>query len=583
MRIKIADKKAILIAGIAYVALAILHIPDSLFRHVFDKNAPVQFLTLALIGALFTLFISLKSERFRFPKLVRYGALALILSQFSSLILSGNLMGSLIGDAGRFVGTASTLALLAVSIFHSQFKYSSFLSLMRWYVAAVELVVFIGIAQHFNLIELPGDQGVASTLGNTDFFAAYVGTALPLLIFLALESSKKARISLAIFALVNIYALYLAGPLQGYLDIAFTALGALFLIVRKKLPRRSWTLNARTFLGTFAIIIWAEFIFLMPFLGDFIPVLGNDVQVKIRSNFWLAGMREFFSHPLLGVGPDQYGNYYEHYRTLEDIKKYSNILSNDAHSASVQTLATVGIIGTLAFLFLLAIVVRSVLIIWDERRIDRKALFALSLFIFVYLTNSFISPITLTHKYLLWAVCGFIVGQAYRLPSWKTARELSLRAVALSGTALLIIVATIFAQAQINFLTTVENYAAKKSTTVNFTHPSVLPCFMYFDAKLLIAKSVSAEEGLKVALAEIDAHPRCVAAETEITRIVVNSGQMTNLGQLVYRLYELAPARSETLSFGMYYANRSGDTKLRAVLVKSMKALGLVYIPGKLG
>ena len=120
-------------------------------------------------------------------------------------------------------------------------------------------------------------------------------------------------------------------------------------------------------MGTFALIIWAEFIFLVPFLGSWIPVLGNDIQVKIRSNFWLAGVRQFFDFPILGVGPDQYGSYYEKYRTLEDARAYEKILSNDAHSASVQTLATLGIVGTLAILILVAILVRSLMIQWDSK------------------------------------------------------------------------------------------------------------------------------------------------------------------------------------------------------------------------
>jgi O-antigen ligase len=408
----LAQKKTIFFAGIAYLGLSVLHIPDPLFRYIFDKNAPVQFLNLVLIATGFSIYIAIKSHRFRFPKLVTYGALALIAAQFISMMLSGDLMGSLIGDAGRFVGVASTLALLAVSIFHTQFKYEAFISLLKFYIAAIQIVVLIGIAQHFKLIELPGDHGMTATLGNLDFFAAFVGTSLPLLALLWWESGKKVRIALIAAALLNIYALRLAGPLQGYLDITFTALGLLIFAGRKFIPRRSLTLNVRTFLGTFGLIIWAEFIFLMPFLGDFVPVLGNDVQVKIRSNFWLAGMRQFFDHPLIGVGPDQYGNHYEQYRTLEDVQKYANILSNDAHSASVQTLATVGIFGTLAFLFLLALVIRSIFILWDSEKINRKALFIIGLYIFVYLTNSFVSPFTLTHKYLFWAVCGFLIGQS---------------------------------------------------------------------------------------------------------------------------------------------------------------------------
>jgi O-antigen ligase len=577
------QQKAVLLAGISYIAMAIFHIPDGVFRHAFDKDAPAQLFALTVIAAIFAIYMALKPERFRFHRLAIYGAAALLLTQFTSLLMSGNLMGSLIGDAGRFVGTASVVALLAVSIFHTQFKYEAFVTLARFYLVAIEAVCLIGIAQHFNLIELPGDQGISSTLGNLDFFAAYTGTAFPILLFVALNSSRRTQYLLGAVALVNVYALRLAGPLQGYLDIVFTALGLLILVARRYIPRREWTLNARTYLGTFAVIIWAEFIFLMPFLGHFVPVLGNDVQVKIRANFWLAGMRQFFAHPFIGVGPDQYGNYYEQYRTIDDIKQYSNILSNDAHSASVQTLATTGILGTLAFLFLLALVIRSFLILWDSRTINRKALFALGLYIFVYLTNSFISPFTLTHKYLFWAVCGFIVGQTYRLPSWQSQKLISVRIT--SATAALLIGATsfVFASGQLNFLTNLEKFAETKQQMVDYKQSSVLPCYMYFDYAYQMVVKPGTPNAVNLANDALRSNPRCISALIANTRTIVDSGDIVNLGSFVYRLYEIAPARAETISFGMYYVNRSGDKKLGALLEAEMKALGLTYIPGKLG
>ena len=563
--------------------MAIFHIPDGVFRHTFDKDAPAQFFSLLVIAAIFACFIAFKSERFRFERIAIYGGGALILALFASLLMSGNLAGSLIGDAGRFVGVASTIALLTVSIFHSQFGFSAFIRLIAFYIVAVEIVSLLGIAQHFKLIKLPGDQGVSSTLGNSDFFAAFIGTAFPLIFFLALNSSRRTKILLLMATGLNIYALILAGPLQSYVDIAFTLLGVLLLILRRYIPRRNWTLNARTFLGTFGVIIWAEFIFLMPFLGKMIPVLGNDIQVKIRGNFWLAGMRQFFAHPFLGVGPDQYGNYYEQYRTVEDIKQYSNILSNDAHSASVQTLATTGILGTLAFLFLLSLVIRSLLILWDANTINRKSLFALGLYIFVYLTNSFVSPITLTNKYLFWAVCGFIVGGVYRLPSRKSAPRQMVRTLSVLLAAILFSIAALFAGAQLKFLNHVETYATKKTITSNYTHSPLLPCFMYFDAEFLIAGQKSNQEALQLALDQLAINPRCVSAEIAITRAVVNSGDITNLGPLITQLLEHAPARSESLSFGMYYANRTGNEALKKSLQARLDQLGLVYIPGNLG
>ena len=577
------QQKAVLLSGIAYIAIALFHIPDGIFRHGFDKNAPAQLFSLLIVAAGYSIFIAVKSERFRFTKLVQYGAFALIATQLASLLMSGSLISSLIGDTGRYVGSISTFALLAISIFHTQFNFRAFLTLTRFYLAAIELVALAGVAQHFNLIELPGDQGMSATLGNIDFFAAFIGTSLPLIFLLALYSSRRGRVIALFAALLNIYALYLAGPLQGYLDIAFVVVGVLLFTLRKYIPRPQWSLNARTYIGTFAVVIWAEFIFLMPFLGDFIPVLGNDAQVKIRSNFWLAGTRQFFSHPLLGVGPDQYGNNYEQYRTLEDIAKYTNILSNDAHSASVQTLATVGILGTLAFLFLIALVIRSLLILWDSRSIDRKALFAIGLYIFVYLTNSFVSPITLAHKYLFWAVCGFVIGQVYRLPSRKSEKSATSKALPLLSAGVLALVATLFAQGQINYLTHIEKYAADNSVVLDYTPSPLLPCFMFFDAEMLMAKNVGVERASEVAQEELANNPRCVAAQIYTTERAVNSGDLNGLGALVYHLYEIAPARNQTISLAMYYANRAGDTKLRTALEKEMKSLGLVYIPGKLG
>lgn len=577
------QQKAVLTSGFAYIAMALLHIPDQIFPHGFDKNAPVQLLSLLFTASFYLIYIAFKSERFRFHRLAIYGAIALVATQITSMIVSGNLLGSLMGDSGRFAGSLSVFALLIVSIFHSQFKFQPLVLLIRFYIFAIGAVSIIGIAQHFDLIELPGAEGVSSTLGNTDFFAAMLGTTFPLIFFLALNSSLRGRILLGISAGINVFALYLAGPLQGYLDIAFFIAGIAIYLLRKYIPRREWTLNARTFLGTFAVIIWAEFIFLMPFLGDFIPVLGNDVQVKIRSNFWLAGTRQFFDHILFGVGPDQYGNNYEQYRTLEDIVKYTNILSNDAHSASVQTLATVGLLGTAAFLFLIALVIRSFLIIWDTRAIDRKSLFALALFLFIYLTNSFVSPITLTHKFIFWAICGFIVGQVYRLPSRRSERKASQRALPLSALALLLPFTLLFAQAQLNYLTHIEKYASDNSVVQEYKASPLLPCFMYFDGELLMVSNLGLESAAELAREELANNPRCVAAQIHLTKAAVNAGKVEGLKELVYRLFEIAPARTETISLGMYYANRTGDATLRGALEREMKALGLVYIPGQLG
>ena len=583
MVLRLRSEKTAVVAGLAYIAMAIFHIPDRLFRHAFDKDTPAQFLALTVISSAFALFIFLKGERFRFSKLPIIGALALIATQIISTLQSGDILASLIGDSGRFVGSISALALLSVSIFHTQFQLRTFFTLLAFYIAAVEAVVLIGIAQHFDLVELPGDQGMSSTLGNSDFFAAFVGTAFPLLALLAIRHSLRGRVFIGIIAAVNVLALYWAGPLQAYVDIAFTVLGLSLFALKRFIPRPRWTLNVRTFLAGFAVVIWAEFIFLMPFLGEKVPVLGNDPQVKIRSNFWLAATRQFTDRPLFGVGPDQYGNYYEQYRTFDDVVRFPNILSNDAHSASVQTLATLGIFGTAAFLFLITLVVRSLFILWDTQKIRRSYTLVLGLYIFVYLTNAFISPITLTHKFIFWAICGFIVGQVYRLPSRKSLNKSRIRiSAAIAGIAILI-GGGVATYGQALYLVNIEKYAKDNKVVSSYNSPFILPCFAYFDAELLMVHTKGDAAAAEFAMKKIEKSPRCTAATISLARTAANNDNLPVLKVYLDRLLTIAPYRSDTLSLAMYYANRTSDSALKALIEGEMKTLGLIYIPGRLG
>jgi O-antigen ligase len=577
---KVLKERSILLAAVGYFCAAVFHVPDNYFEHVFDRTAPLQFLTLALLASIFAIVIALNPSRFNFSKKARYGLFALAVFGLISVALSGNPIGSLFGDSGRFAGFLSLAALVIVAIFHSQFKIQAFRKLLLFYIATVEVVALLGIIQHFKWLTFPGAGGVSSTLGNTDFFAAYLGTTFPLIFLLVINGSRKVSIFLGGAALLNITAIYFAGPLQAYVDIAITVFGIAIYLVRKKIHRFQWTLNARTFLGTVGIIIWAEFIFLMPFLGNMVPVLGNDIQVQIRGNFWIAGIKQFLAHPFFGVGPDQYGNYYEQYRTLSDLKNYPDILSNDAHSASVQTLATLGIFGTLALIFLLTLLVRSILIIWDGRVIDRRILFAFSLFIFTYLTNSFVSPIILVNKYLFWAVGGFLVGQVYRNRKKISPRALNIRVAALTSSSVLVVASLLFIQGQWNYMTHIEKYAANNQAIIDYTPSPVLPCFMYFDAEALMLNNQGNQVVLDLASKELASNPRCVSANLVFAKYAVATGDIESLKKYAYQLHEIAPARGKSIEYGMYYATKVADQSLFDAISKIMKELNLIYVPG---
>jgi O-antigen ligase len=576
--------RLVAITGFCFLILAVGHIPDKVFPHGFDKNAPVQLVLLAVIAAGMTGFIFFKRERFLIPIKVLGAVYFLVTALLISAALSGNFIHSLTGDTGRFVGVISVLALLVVAIFHAQFDQDQIRKLIGLYLAAVVLVAVLGIAQKYGVLTFPGAAGISSTLGNPDFFAALLGTTFPFFFYLAISASKQIRALLAIGAAINLLAIYFAGPLQAYVDLGITVLALMAFALRRWIPRRNLSLNVRTFLGTFGIIIWAEGIFLVPFIGKFIPVLGDDVQVQIRSNFWLAGFNQFIRSPLFGVGPDNYGNYYEQTRTVKDIRDYTEILSNDAHSSSMQTLGTLGIAGTLAFIILIAFTIRAIAIIYDRHETNRKELFGLSLFLFVYLTNSFVSPLVLSHKYLFWAVCGYLIGRAYLTykPLEKTGQK-PLFAFLGTSTLLSLFIIVNFVIGQLNWLVNVEKYAADNSTKITYTSSKYIPCQQYFDAELIINSSNGNEVVKQMAQDRIAHSPRCVPAVILLAKIAFNEGDYVTSRKYVDQLLLIAPARSEVIKLAITLSNKTKDVKFQKQMANHLAALGLIYVPGTEG
>jgi O-antigen ligase len=576
--------RLVAITGLLYFFLAIGHIPDKVFPHGFDKNAPVQLILLVLIATLMSIFIFLKRERFNIPRKILGAIYFLVAALLISTGLSGNIINSLTGDTGRFVGVISVLALITVAIFHSQFSEDEIRKLIGLYLVTVVIVAVLGIYQKMGILTFPGAAGISSTFGNPDFFAALLGTTFPLFFYLAISATNQVRGLIAIGAVTSVVAMYFAGPLQAYVDLGITFIGLIVFLVRRWIPRKELSLNVRTFLGTFGVIIWAEGIFLVPFIGKFIPVLGSDVQVQIRSNFWLAGLNQFFKNPFFGVGPDNYGNYYEQTRTVTDIRNYTDILSNDAHSASIQTLGTLGFVGTLAFIILIAFTIRAISIIYDRGESNRKELFALTLFLFVYLTNSFVSPIVLSHKYIFWSLCGYLIGRAYlsnRVFSVRNSKAL----LGLLGTSTVLSIFIIinFAVGQLNWLTNVEKYAADNSRKMNYVSSKYIPCQQYFDAELIMNYSGGNEVVKKMAEMRVATNPRCVPAEILLAKIAFNEGDYVTARKHIDTLLLIAPARNEVLKLAITLSNKTKDIEFQKQLAQHLTSLGLIYVAGTEG
>ena len=564
------------------MTLALGHIPNNVFPHAFDKNAPVHFVLLMLISIFYSIYILIRRNRFEIPLKILGLIGFLVLAVLISAIRAPDLIGSLTGDTGRFTGAVSLFCLIIVAIYHSQFNLEQIHKLVQIFVTAIFVISVLGILQHHKVIDLPGDVGVTGTLGNLDFFGAFVGTGFALFVYILPTVPRKRQILFSFFIVIELYAVYLAGPLQSYVDIAIILLAVIAYKFREYIPIYEISLNAKTFFGTLAIIIWLEGIFLMPFLGTFIPVLGNDPQVKIRGQFWLAATRQFTSSPVTGVGPDHYGSYYEKYRTVTSVQENPTLLANDAHAAPAQTLATLGILGTLAFVLLLALLVRAFCILDERNRQNRYKYAAIGLYLFVFTTNAAISPITLPHKYLFWALAGFIIGDAYR--NTQISLNLRYRVISASLIAALVLptsyVLVNFVPAQLRFLQANEKFVKDPNQKIDLEYNNFLPCLMYYPNMSRIFNKQGEKELIIFTQDQIKGNPYCIEAWITLAKIAYNQGDLPVMKTVIYKLIEIAPSRGEVITLAALYANKAGDNSLDDLVDKQLMKFnpGLIIV-----
>ena len=580
-----AANRLVIATGFLDLLLTVALIPTGIFPHAFDKNSPTQFILLAIIAVLFSIVILKRRDHFSFSGKTIWALWFTFAALFISALMSQDFIGSLTGDTGRFTGVISTLCLIIIAIFHAGFTLDQFKKLVTLYIGVVGVTQVIGILHYYKIFDLPGEAGMVSTFGNLDFFSAYLGTTFPLLVFLLINTSRKRRIFIAVIAVGSVFCLSRAGALQGYVDVAIMLILLGFFALRRIVPQKfidfvsDLTLNAKTFAFTLFVIIWAEAIFLMPFIGKNVPVLGNDEQVKIRGEFWLAGLSQFGSSPLFGVGPDQYGNYYETFRTLNSAQNLQTVLANDAHSAPVQTIATLGFVGISAFVLLIAFLVRATIIAMGKYPDRRKEILAIALFLFVYFTNAAVSPITLPNKYLFWAASGLIIGLAYR--SGETNRK-PLQILVGACLAAILFVIPNFAFAQYRYLNWIEEFASNDaSRVIAVEYSRYVPCAMYYDSLAKIINNQGNEALEDFSAKQLAGNDRCVNAQINLAKLSYNKGDIAAMRKYVYALIKMAPTREEVLIVTRAYAIKADDKELMKKVETQSAKLGFISIPAK--
>lgn len=583
---KVKSDKLISATVLTFAALTLVHIPLKVLITLFDKNQAPEFIVLLFIAGAFGFIALLRIKEIPFSKPALLLAIALIGSLLLSAVQSPGFFPSITGDTLRYAGIASNLALLLIALFHGLFNSHSFSKLINGYLGVLLLTEILAVLQFLKVITLPGLQGnPTSTFGNLDFYGAFVGTSFPLILFAWLGAGRLGKRLLIGLALLSLICLRLVDAKQGYLDFFIVAAVMSVFLIYQKFRTGAWSprysLTIRTTLVSAAIFIWLEFIFIFPFIGKGMPILGDDAQVAIRGVMWLAGINQFLSRPLFGVGPDQYGAFYEHFRTVNSTIVLPGDSSNDAHSATVQTLATTGLVGSIIFFLLIVLVIRAIIIIFEREVENRKRTLALALYLFIYLTNAAISPIVLPHKYLLWAIGGFLIFHAARLTSESESNSSHtkvLQGLVATLTAAVLFVGISFSASQINYTSWGEAKRTNPAAKVSASISKFLPCHIYFTyiAGYLSSQGDDAIEQLS--RDQVAINPRCYEAQRMLAAIAYNKGDLVELKKRVDILIDLAPAQREVLDIAGLYAAKAGDKNLEEKVRRQLARMGVYTV-----
>lgn len=254
------------------------------------------------------------------PPLFLVGALAgaLVLAT----LFADNIALSLVGQHGRYAGLLAYLAYISVFLVALRlYVQAEPVGLVRAFVVAGGLVATYGLVQlagwdPYMWSSSIGDAPRFSTMGNTNFAAAYVAVVSPVVAAAVLwRGTSRAWRGAALVVLVPALLYMLAtraaqGPLAAL--AGFAVLAAAWWFARRRAGDPRPPRNGRNLL-----MVGPSLLLAVAALGAAVVLVAPaalDSGSGERVYFWQAALSIVSDHPLLGTGLDSFRDHFTRYR-----------------------------------------------------------------------------------------------------------------------------------------------------------------------------------------------------------------------------------------------------------------------------
>jgi O-antigen ligase len=276
---------------------------------------------------------------------------------FVSALSSGMKYTAFVGDNQRNTGFLTYL-------FLSIFLLAAARNLNSKNVAAIYvggivvgiLMTLYGVLQHFGHDFVKWNNpynSIISTVGNPDFASGILSVFLVLTVtaIFATAWHYSIKIVLALLSILTLAIILWSQARQGLL--AFGLAIGIFAIIWIGQKNRKLGYAA----GAAGVVVFIVALFGILNSGPLKHALWKPT-VSVRGFYWRAGLKMLTHHPLFGVGPDQYGDFFRQYREARYPLTYGfDLTSTAAHNVVIEIFATGGIFVGISYLLLLLLIV----------------------------------------------------------------------------------------------------------------------------------------------------------------------------------------------------------------------------------
>ena len=366
------------------------------------------------LGGFICLTVAATHWKVIFARDLRVSILAVLLFVLDLLVVlllaGNNFSQEFYGTFGRSTGFVAYLSLagllIAGIISASRFALSRF----SWFlIASGALSMFYGVLQSQGLDPVNWSKGlnpVIGFVGNPDFQSALIGfCGIMAFAILIRERSARIKAGLSIYLTLAFYVIYQTQAQQGFIVYFGGIAIVIFLfLVKSKAKKFSLPVLGAGFVGIFLVATGALN------KGPLASILHKD-SVIYRGDYWRAGLKMTFGHPIFGVGLDCYGDWYRRSRTLEaTLRRGPEIVSNSAHNVLLD-ISSGGGFPLLAFYFVIMLMVLRAAIRVTRRNLNFDPYFSGLFAVWVaYQAQSIISINELGLAVWGWVISGLIIG-----------------------------------------------------------------------------------------------------------------------------------------------------------------------------